>query len=402
MGPEDFRGDWEGRFSGTNSGRLYLRLTPVPAGLVAEAKLDDDSTGPAYLLGTGQIQDESLRVELAARDPQVQAQFGTVSVTASFDGQGRLSGNWATSVGTQGQFQASPPTPPPSVALQPPIVSRVGVFEKQSRMPACVVNLDVLKRVHAVLQAAAEQAAEIHERKQYAAIAGGPAELARLYRVCVLVRGAQGEVTVTDDPNTLTADTLPQPLNSVDFEIGLNYRITTGNQASNRALVRFDFTRPPAFDLSNPSGSPTPNNSSLGAFGADTLWVAGIYERVNALLSQTKVGSSWLHRAHTYDVLVLLLGLPLAFSVAVLAASRTPAPPAVEAPVFRAAIAVFSAVLTLVLFRLAFSAIRWLLPYVEYAPSPEPLHRRVRVLLAGVILAVVTGTLGSALWTLLQ
>jgi hypothetical protein len=402
MAPEDLRGDWEGRFTGTNSGRLYLRLTPVPTGLVAEANLDDDASGPALLLGAAAIVGETLEVSLAARQPEALAQFGTVTVKASLDAQQQLVGEWRTTVGTSGNFLAGRPVPVPAPVSQTPLVSRAGIFEKQRRMPACVVNLDVLRRIHSTLQAGGKQAAEIHDRNQYEAIRGGVDELMRLYRVNVLVRGAQGEVSATDDPSALTLDALPQPLTLIEFEIGVNYRFATGKVATNRAMVRFDFTRPPALDLSNPSGQPTANISTIGAFGADTFWVAGIFERTNALLANTAVHTSWLHRSHTYDALLFVLGLPLAFAVAVLAASGVSIPRGVDAQVFRAAVAVFATVLTLVLFRLAFSLTRWLLPYIEFAPSPEPLHRRIRLLIAGIILAVVTGALGSAAYALLR
>ena len=402
MTPEDVRGDWEGRFSGTNSGRLYLRLNSVPMGIVVEANLDDDSSGPAYLLGTASIVDDKLQASLSPRQPEVLEQFGTVTVTAAFDPQQGLVGDWQTTVGTSGRFTVGRPLPAPQPNPQAPTVSRAGIFEKQRRMPTCVVNLDVLRRVHAILQAGAVQAAEIHARNQYEAVKGGHSELLRLYRVNLLVKGAQGELSATDDPSGLTMDALPQSLTFIEFEIGVNYRFATGRFANNRAVVRFDFTKPQAFDMSNPSGEPTPNTSSIGAFGADTFWVAGIFERVNALLANTSVRTSWLHRSHTYDILLLVLGLPLAFAVAVLAASYSRVPLGVDPSVFRAAVAILSTVLTLVLFRLAFALTRWLLPYIEFAPSPEPIHRRLRLLIAAIILAVVTGALGSAVYALLQ
>lgn len=402
MTAEDFRGEWEGRISGTNQGRIRLRLTPVPSGLVVEVRLDDDVRGSSYLIGTGAVTDDQLRATLSARETEALQEFGTLTVEARFAADRRLSGQWQTSVGTSGTFEASLSTQVAAPTPSLPAVSRVGFFEKQSRIRTCVVNLDVLKRLHAILRAGAEHAAELHDRKQYAPIAGGPTELARLYRVSLLVRGAQGEVTITDDPASLEADALPQPLSSVEFEIGLNYRLATSNQAYNRVLVRLDFTRPPALDFSNPSGSPTPNQSNIGVFGADPFWVAGIFERVYALLRQGAVRASWLHLSYTYDVLLVVVGLPLAFSLGVLAASHVMVPTDLNGPVFRGAIGLFTAVVVLVLFRLAFGLARWLLPYLEYAPSPEPLHRRVRLFFAGALLAVLTGVLGSALWEILK
>jgi hypothetical protein len=402
MIPDDVRGDWEGRFAGTNSGRLALRLTPAPDTTVIEARLDDDAGATGYLVGTAVISDGRLTARLSSRDPADPEQFGVVTVTASQDGNNNLAGGWTTTYGTRGTFTATrpPPSPIPEGAQQAR-VARFNFFEKQARIRACAVNLDVLRRIQSILRSAGEEAASLHERKQYAAIRGGPAELTRLYRVTLMLRGAQGEVTATDDPAAIEPDLLSFPLQSVDFEIGFNYRAATGNQAFNRATVRFDFTRPPAIDLSTSTSEPTPNTSTVSVFGSDTLWVAGVFERVNAVIQQSAVNSFWLHRAHAYDVALLVLGLPLAFVLGLSAAGRTPAMPGVNTIVTQIAVALLVGVLSLLGFRVAFGLTRWLLPYIEYVPSPAPLHRRVRLFLATAILAIVTSVLGSGIYALL-
>ncbi len=403
MTADSARGDWEGRIAGTNSGRIALRLTTAPDTLVIEARIDDDAGVTGYLLGTAAISDNRLTARLSSRDPADPVKFGLVTVTASESEDGELVGDWSTTNGTKGTFTASRPAPPATLqAGQQTPVARFNFFEKQARIRACAVNLDVLRRIHSILRSAGEEAALLHERKQYAAIIGGPAELARLYRVTLMLRGAQGEVTATDDPAAIEPDLLPFPLNSIDFELGFNYRAATGNHAFNRATVRFDFTRPPAIDISTSTSEPTPNTSTVSAFGADTLWVAGVFERVNAVIEQSAVNSFWLHRAHAYDIALLVLGLPLAFVSALSAAGMSPEMPGVSTTVTEVAVAFLVAMLALLGFRVAFSLTRWLLPYVEFVSSPAPLHRRIRVFLATAILAVVTSLLGSGIYTLLR
>ena len=63
---------------------------------------------------------------------------------------------------------------------------------------------------------------------------------------------------------------------------------------------------------------------------------------------------------------------------------------------------VFAAITAMYLFRLAFSATRWLLPYVEFATAPEPLHRRLRVVFAAVIVGAIASLAAAAIWTLFQ
>jgi hypothetical protein len=403
MTPDDVRGDWEGRFAGTNAGRLALRLTPAPDTIVIEARLDDDEGATGYLVGTAVIANGRLTARLSSRDPADPEQFGVVAVTASQGANGDLAGDWATTHETKGTFAATRPAPLPAPQEpQQAQVARFNFFEKQARIRACAVNLDVLRRIHSILRSAGEEAALLHERKQYAAIRGGPAELARLYRVTLMLRGAQGEVTATDDPAVIESDLLPFPLQSVDFEIGFNYRAATGNQAFNRATVRFDFSRPPAIDISTSTSEPTPNTSTISVFGSDTLWVAGVFERVNAVIQQSAVTSFWLHRAHAYDVALLSLGLPLAFVLGMSIAGRAPGMPGVNTTVTQIAVAFLAGILSLLGFRIAFGLTRWLLPYIEYVPSPAPVHRRVRLFLATAIFAIVASLLGSGIYALLR
>ncbi len=399
----ELRGDWEGRFGGTNTGRLALRFTPSPDAVVVEARLDDDVVGTGYLLGTASLSASGFSARLTSRDSTATDQYGTVTVTASDESEGQLTGQWATTNGTKGDFTLVRPTPTGSTEPAPASqIARFNFFERQTRIKPCAVNLDVLRRIHSTLRAAADEAAALHERKQYAAIRGGPHELARLYRVTLILRGAQGEVAATDDPGSMEADLLPLPLQSVDFELGFNYRASTGSNAFNRATVRFDFARPPAIDISSSTSEPTPNSSTISVFGADTLWVAGVFERVSAVIQQSAVKSYWLHRAHAYDLALLVLGLPLAFVLGVRAAARAPLVPGVDPAVSQVAVMFLIAILALLGFRVAFGLARWLLPYIEYVPSPAPLNRRVRLLLATVILALMTGVLSSGIYALLQ
>jgi hypothetical protein len=370
--------------------------------MILEARLDDDAGAVGFLVGTAVVSENGLSARLSSRDPADPEQFGIITITAVHVADGDLVGNWETTNGTRGRFVASRPAAVPTSEMPHQVqIARFNFFEKEARIRACAVNLDVLRRIHSVLRSAGEEAASLHERKQYSPIQGGLAELGRLYRVTLVLRGAQGEVTATDDPADIEPDVLPFPLQSVEFEIGFNYRASTGKQPFNRATVRFDFTRPRAFDISTSPSQATPNSSTVSVVGSDTLWVAGVFERVNAVIEQSAVNSLWLHRAHAYDVALLVLGLPLAFVLGLSAAARTPTTLGGNAVVTQVAVSFFVGLLSLFAFRVAFSLTRWLLPYVEYVPAPAPLHRRVRLLLASAIFAIVTSLLASGIYALI-
>jgi hypothetical protein len=161
-----------------------------------------------------------------------------------------------------------------------------------------------------------------------------------------------------------------------------------------------DLTRPSAFDLSNPSGAPTPNDSRITVFGSESIWVAGVFERLRAILAQGAVRTGWLHGSYIYDVLTLLVGLPLSLASGVLLVTRLAPPVNIDSRAFGIAAFALAAISGLMFFRLAFSVTRWLLPYVEFAAAPEPVHRRLRLLGAGLLVGAVGSLLASAIWAL--
>jgi hypothetical protein len=391
---------WTGRIEGTNKGELQLDIVPVPDGLVAEVYLRDEVTGPASLVGTGQALQDRLEFSLVARDVAQQPAFGVVSVTAKLDQDNRLIGEWHTSAGTAGTFTANQVLVQPAPTSQHAALATATAHERRTRPNACVVDIDVLRRLHASMTSGAEEAARLDHAKRPPHNRPSVAELASFYQVSILVRGAQGELMLTNDPASLALEALPRPLSRVELEIGLNVRLERGAQLPNRAQVVVDFTRPPAFDFSNASGTPTPNDSVIAVYGADPTWVAGVFERLRSTLQQGVVHTGWLHRAYTYDQLLVLIGWPLSLAAGVLVASRIIPPDGVVPSIFAAAVFLLTAIVGLVAFRLSLSLARWLLPYIEFAETPQPLHRQLRVLAATTILGVLASLAAAAVWAL--
>jgi len=216
--------------------------------------------------------------------------------------------------------------------------------------------------------------------------------------VTIVATGENGEQIATLDPEILNTERLPKPLKSILLDIGLYYRLmNNGANPPNTASVTIDFSKPHLIDLSNASGSPTPNESTIGVNGANLIWVSGVYETLLSTLAQTKVRTGWLHSAHIYDALLLVIGLP-----AVLISSATVASRLEKSPGTSFAIATFVFVFfwSLTIFRLSFSLARWLLPYVEFSNVSQPLHRQVRVAIATLILGILASLVAAAIWAI--
>jgi hypothetical protein len=403
MTVDEIRGRWVGTIDGTNTGHLQMEVVPAKEGFVVDVTLAENGGSPSALVGTGVVTNGRLEMTLSARDPEQGAQYGNVTVTAEPTPNGSLQGTWSTSVGTAGSFTAAKALPSP-VQTQTSSLPAVtfSAHEKDSRIRSCTIDRETLRRLRSALRTAAEEAARAHKSALATTQQLPLPQLDALYRVSVLARGRHGDLVLSDDPEVLSSDSLPKPLQRVEFEIGLYYRVANNQPAPNRASLVLDFTRPSAFDFSNPSGDPTPNASRITVYGAEPIWVAGVFERLRAILDEGKVNTGWLHGAHTYDVLLFLLGFPLSLTGGVLLASRVHAPTGVDPRAFGIAAFALAAIVGFAIFRLAFSVIRWLLPYVEFASLPEPVHRRLRVVGATILVGGLTSLLVAAITTLFR
>jgi hypothetical protein len=180
------------------------------------------------------------------------------------------------------------------------------------------------------------------------------------YSVIVIARGRAGEQKISLGPALLEEENLPKPVASVEFNIGDYYQLTQRQQAPNRARIVLDFMKPPPFDLSIPSLAPTPKDSSIEVVGNHSMWVSGVFEKLISTLQQGRLRTGWLHARYTYDLLVFV-GLPGAVAAATLFGQWLGRRYFAEEALPQLAGFILALWVSLLVFRLSFSAIRWLL-----------------------------------------
>jgi hypothetical protein len=396
-------GRWIGRIDGTNQGSFLFAVQQTDTKLSGELNLNDSKYGIAVFDALGTIEADAITFLLTPRATSPGVEIKTATVRGIVEDDGTFRGQWETEGGTLGTFVAiqedtSRQNLKATAVPSNPAVTAT-LFEKSTRLPASVVDYDMLRRVYRDLKIGAEEASRLAIATAQASPASGrpphsPENIRLLNSVSIVARGTSGEQVVTIDPDVLNRELLPKPLLFITFEIGLYHRLMlNGGEAPNRVLVNFDFSKPAIFDLSNPSGSPTPNNSSIKVTGTDSIWVSGVYEKVLSTVREGKA-TSWLHLSHVYDVLFAVLGLPVALaSAAVL--SEWIAGSLTGKTAYKIGVFAFALYAALMIFRLAFSFTRWLLPYIEFAPMPQPRYRRLRAIFATMILGIL-GSLGAA------
>ena len=96
---------WNGRVFGTNTGNVALTLTGEDDALTGTIRLADDSHGIAVYDVRGSFEGGKLALSGEwAGEAQEGMIYGALTVEADLSGEGRLDGQWSTTVGTGGTF----------------------------------------------------------------------------------------------------------------------------------------------------------------------------------------------------------------------------------------------------------------------------------------------------------
>ncbi|AEB08782.1 hypothetical protein Desac_0911 [Desulfobacca acetoxidans DSM 11109] len=398
-------GTWVGTISGTNVGSFILNLEERDGQLSGLVHLTDFNNGLFIYDCVGQVYENQLDFEVKPRGFPELARVSPGKMTGTIQPDGSMTGSWSTEQGTAGTFLAFKQEIPAGQIVSAKISdapAMVAFFEKQTHVQSCVVDIDILRRIHRELSSGSDEAARL-ELAQQAQLSTAPSaakvpsqgldypNIRALYSVTIVAKGLYGEQIMSIDPAILDEGRLPKPLASVEFNIGNFYSWKRNMVAPNRATVRLDFTKPPIFDFPNPSILQTQNDSIIQVAGNDSIWVSGIYDKMKATLRHGRVKSSWLHSRYTYDILLIIIGLPAALAAASLIGELINGIVLKKLAGF-----IFTFLFSLSVFRIAFNTVRWLLPVIEFSGLPQPLHRQLRLGLSTIVLGVIS-SLGAAL-----
>lgn len=98
---------WAGRIFGTNTGNVFLELGGTDDVITGTARLMDTVFGLSVYRVSGTF-DDTLRLTAAPTQVEPGIDAGTIEVTAALTPEGNLRGEWRSSLGTAGTFEAYP------------------------------------------------------------------------------------------------------------------------------------------------------------------------------------------------------------------------------------------------------------------------------------------------------
>lgn len=170
---------------------------------------------------------------------------------------------------------------------------------------------------------------------------------------------------------------LPDHIRSILFSTSSVPEAVLGFIPPCRIIVFLDFTTPPLLDFSRLPTLPTPNESNFEIAADNHSWFAASNAVLTEFFGARKTRLNWLHRAAMYDLLLMILGLPISiWAVYRLSGvlQRVPRMPSMV----NSAIYIYAFFFSLNVFRALFSYSRWVFPKIELERdgSSSPLRHR--------------------------
>jgi hypothetical protein len=211
-----------------------------------------------------------------------------------------------------------------------------------------------------------------------------------LFETSFIIIGAKGERILITNGNDIRDVRLPSSVDGIMIDTGLKAQTATqGQWVAHRAQVYFDFRRSELIDLSNPSGDPTRNISTYRIDAEKPSWAAQVSEILADFFKKRTLKSGWLHSKYTYDVFLLVLGIPMALWASFRLGQFIDDSPIGPAPIVPTAARIYVFILALYVFRILFSVVRWIFPQVMLKEERQNPGGKTRTVLGGIVLGVV-------------
>ena len=275
--------------------------------------------------------------------------------------------------------------------------------ELSQQITACTFSKDDLKTLCEILQESSRAAAE-EEISHYSPL-DRPVEQIRAakeslklgFELKINVRGMDDKVLYGTIPAVFNSPRFPNKVKSLDISSDSDLRNLYKWSPRNRFELLLDFTKPGLFNLSLSPSISTPNESYFLVTGLNSDWVSGVYRKVTDFIKEKKTRRRFFHRHSVYDLLLLLLGIPLAFWMAYKLSGLINSIFGGFSVFVQNGAYVCLFFLMLNLFKILFDYARWVFPIVEYKSSTDTV-RKHRYILGCLVIAVF----GNFLYDLLK
>ncbi len=261
---------------------------------------------------------------------------------------------------------------------------------------ACAFSKDDLETLCEMLQESSYAAAD-EEIRYYTPLDRSPEQiradretLKLGFELQVTVRGIDDKELFGTISAVFNSPSFPEKVKTLYIDSKLYLKNFHNWSPRNSFELLLDFTKSEILDLSLLPSVSTPNASNVLVTGLNSDWVSGVYRKVTNFVQVRGTRRGFLHWHGIYDLLLFLIGFPLAFwSVYKLSATIDNLFSGLSVFVQNGAY-VFLFFIFLQIFRLLFNYAKWVFPTVEYKGQTETASKH-RYILSGLIITVVGG-----------
>jgi hypothetical protein len=269
-------------------------------------------------------------------------------------------------------------------------------FSTQFPIGACCLKRDGLKLLYRILnerqkeyrdKVLSRELQRSNETEQ--AFQQRKASAYNAFVVSVTISADNGERLTGNREEIFDDVNFPTQLRSVLYSTQSVPSAVLNHVPQDRATLFLDFSRPPMFDFSRLPTLPTPNESNFKIEAVSESWFAATKAKLVDFFNERRSGYEWLHRAGIYDILLFVIGLPMAVWTCARLQDMVPTIGSLDT-IPKGLIYCYTFLATLLIFRTLFSYSRWVFPKIEIESEARgsPLrHRAVwAVVMAGILL----------------
>ncbi len=203
----------------------------------------------------------------------------------------------------------------------------------------------------------------------------------------VVITGQNHEVITANNEDIFEKEYMPTVIKSILYTTRSVPNAVLNHFPGDWIDVFLDFSSPPLFDFERLPTFPTPNASTIRIEARNEQWFSAAKARLSEFFGERSTGVNWLHRAATYDILLGVVGLPIATWVSIKVGLHFK-----ELDVLaifpRSLVYVLMFFLSILAFRVTFSYARWTLPKVEVSSNGATRQVGHRVAIAAILLGI--------------
>ncbi len=280
------------------------------------------------------------------------------------------------------------------------------------QLPSCILSAEDIRKIFTLLKEKVEEAVQIELKELQRPDGMTETDFNKLkeniiknFKLTVLVMGTKGERLASVNISALSAENIPEDLESITFECSYLFGSFFGIKPKNNLEVVLDFRRPKILDFSNPSLEPNPNKSHIQVMGNNDTWVNGVYHSLISFFKSKISKRSWVHSRYVYELILWCFIFPSIFWT--IFRIDTHIRPALGniSTILLIALYFYFFFTILFIYRLFFNYVHWIFPVLEYRTeqgTKMSTHRRTFGRIFAAIITIILGLIIALLYDVLK